>query len=292
MRLKTLNEVMEDALVTRQRLEKQVSQMILENKASVKPIEDAHNAVTLLTDAENFAVQTRRSLAILRQQKANTQKSAEIRHLAIEEGRADQIRIKEKLVSEQGDFEKNKEEHNFTRKAVSGQVRRICEDLCIIFPINPLAERVLCWTILDVYLPNSNSTDIKKPDLHDGIAAALSYVALLITVLAEHLSLSLPYPVTPHGSTSWILDPISRTLVGDLRFHPLTPIGTKDYRFDYGLYLVNEDIAALASFIGVRLAEPRHTLGNLKTILLTLSSGQGEVPERKKGKRFCFERED
>jgi len=59
------------------------------------------------------------------------------------------------------------------------------------------------------------------------------------------------------------------------RMFPLFSKGVDTYRFEYGVFLLNKNIEMLMSDRDLRALDMRHTLPNLKNLLLTLSDGEG-----------------
>ena len=171
-----------------------------------------------------------------------------------------------------------------TKSSLSGQIRRICEDLLRIYPIEPIDYKPLSFTIRGLHLPNAASPST-SPNTDSAVtAAALGAVAHVTYLLSFYLSAPLPYPPTPHGSTSTILDPISTNMQSQAaRTFPLYEKGAVTYRFEYGVFLLNSDIELLMSRQGSRMVDQRHTLPNLKYLLTVLTAGKGELPTRKKG---------
>jgi len=93
-------------------------------------------------------------------------------------------------------------------------------------------------------------------------------------LVAIYLGRILPYPVTYAASRSMIRDPIS-TMQGP-RIFPLFPTGVETYRFEYAVFLLNKDIEILMSERNLRALDMRHTLPNLKNLLLTLTNGTSD----------------
>ncbi|KAI0307499.1 hypothetical protein B0F90DRAFT_16930 [Multifurca ochricompacta] len=58
------------------------------------------------------------------------------------------------------------------------------------------------------------------------------------------------------------------------RMFPLFSKGVDTYRFEYGVFLLNKNIEMLMSDRDLRALDMRHTLPNLKNLLLTLSDGE------------------
>lgn len=158
----------------------------------------------------------------------------------------------------------------------NGQIRRICTSLMQIFPIEPIKNRALQFTIRNIYLPNSIFNDTNR----DEIAAALGYTAQLVYRLSLYLSIPLPYSIEPNQSNSYICDNISAGIAQ--RNFPLQPTGAS-FKFEYGVFLLNKDIEFLMNRSGLRAMDIRHTLPNLKYLLFVLTAGDGDLPGRKVG---------
>ncbi|KAL7422179.1 hypothetical protein Q5752_002824 [Cryptotrichosporon argae] len=161
-----------------------------------------------------------------------------------------------------------------------------------LFPIVPLAPASLLYTILGVPLPiPADAKDPAPPlapapvPLPDGstakideraVAAALGYAALVLAVLGGLGTIGaqgqggLAYPVTFAGSRSMVRDVVS-SMQGPRSF-PLYARGVERYRYEYAVFLLNKDIELLMLESNIRLLDMRHTLPNLKNLLLTLSS--------------------
>ncbi|TFK40915.1 hypothetical protein BDQ12DRAFT_720651 [Crucibulum laeve] len=152
--------------------------------------------------------------------------------------------------------------------------------LSTIFPIELYSPPDLLYTILDVPLPIPLSSTDPAPPLsltshksvtEESVATALGYVAQVLQFLAAYLGKNLVYPITCIGSRSLIKDGIS-AMVGP-RMFPLFSKGVDTYRFEYGVFLLNKDIEMLMAERDLRALDMRHTLPNLKNLLLTLSHG-------------------
>ncbi|KAF9654299.1 hypothetical protein BDM02DRAFT_3182112 [Thelephora ganbajun] len=153
--------------------------------------------------------------------------------------------------------------------------------LASIFPIELLSPPDLLYTILAVPLPIPLSAPDPGPPLsmpshkdvtEEGIATALGFAAQVLQLMATYLGEVLVYPITCVGSRSLIKDGIS-AMVGP-RMFPLFSKGVDTYRFEYGVFLLNKNIEMLMANRNLRALDMRHTLPNLKNLLLTLTSGE------------------
>ncbi|KAK7687991.1 hypothetical protein QCA50_008361 [Cerrena zonata] len=152
--------------------------------------------------------------------------------------------------------------------------------LSFIYPIDLVSPPDLLFSILDVPLPIPVAPTDPAPPLtlptrkdftEDTVATALGYAAQVVQWLAAYMGVGLTYPVTCIGSRSLIRDGIS-AMVGP-RMFPLFSKGVDTYRFEYGVFLLNKDIELLMAARDLRALDMRHTLPNLKNLLLTLSDG-------------------
>ncbi|OCB89406.1 hypothetical protein A7U60_g3382 [Sanghuangporus baumii] len=178
------------------------------------------------------------------------------------------------------------------RKRVQGLRTRIkpvqtslLSTLAFIFPIELLSPPDLLYTILGVPLPIPLQGNDPAPPLslphepavtEDNVATSLGYAALLVHLMAALLCQRLVYPITYVGSRSLVKDPIS-AMMGP-RMFPLYSKGVDTYRFEYAVFLLNKDIEMLMAERNLRALDLRHTLPNLKNLLLTLTSGEGALP--------------
>ncbi|KAI0252690.1 hypothetical protein BJV78DRAFT_331272 [Lactifluus subvellereus] len=154
--------------------------------------------------------------------------------------------------------------------------------LASLFPIDLLSASDLLFSILGVPLPIPLGATDPGPPLsllaykdvnEESVATALAYAAFVVQLLAAYLDRLLVYPITFCGSRSMIRDGIS-AMVGP-RMFPLFSRGVDTYRFEYGVFLLNKNIELLMSDRDLRALDMRHTLPNLKNLLLTLSDGEG-----------------
>uniref|UniRef100_A0AAY4AHP9 C2 domain-containing protein n=1 Tax=Denticeps clupeoides TaxID=299321 RepID=A0AAY4AHP9_9TELE len=98
------------------------------------------------------------------------------------------------------------------------------------------------------------------------LAVALGYTAHLVLMISCFLQIPLRYPVIHKGSRSSIKDTITDKLTEKEREFPLYPRGER-FQFDYGVYLLNKNIAQLRYQHGLSTPDLRQTLPNLKNFL-------------------------
>lgn len=295
MRLATLDQCVQDALSTRQKVEKQINDLLEKHRESLDIVQSVPTAQERALEVEEALRSERKRLDQLRKKREELQRNIQSREDLVRDGyqtMEDQQSLTPTLRDE---ISSTRSQLASIREDMSGQRRRICEDIQTIFPIEPIPHKPLQFSILGIPLANSESYDSSDADADD-LAAALGYVAHLVHNLALYLSTPLPYPIHPMCSTSTISDPISNitsqrsssstsssgATAG--RTYPLFVRGAVRYRFEYGAFLLNKDVELLASAAAAtRLLDLRQTLPNLKYLLLVCSAGSGDPPPRKPG---------
>ncbi|PGH03565.1 hypothetical protein GX51_03991 [Blastomyces parvus] len=276
MRLANLDDCIQDALATREKLESQINAILEKNHGAINTLSRKSQAIEKLSSVKRATASARKQLRQSKQHKEEIQRSLEARRDAMARGRASQEKTKSYLSEAQSSMSASEALLQKTTEDSMGQIRRICEDLHAIYPIEPIPEKPLAFTICSRALPNSTFEDMDK----ESIAAALGYTAHLVYLLSFYLSVPLPYPVQPYLSHSFIQDPISAGL--PQRTFPLYPVNAH-YRFEYGVFLLNKNIEYLMNRMGVRVIDVRHTLPNLKYLMYILTAGKSELPARQGG---------
>ncbi|KAM3067570.1 hypothetical protein ACMFMG_000114 [Clarireedia jacksonii] len=277
MRLSNLDESIQDALATREELASQINNILSNNPSPASSIPIAQESLTL---ANRYVSSARKVRAHSERRRTELKASLAARRAAISSGYAAQEEAQSDVDDAQVKLNTCRNLHTSTLSQIRGQRRRICEELIQIFPIEPTSHPLL-FTICGLPLPNTTFDDTSAHD-EDVISAALGHVAQLVYALQYYLSVPLPYPVTPYGSRSLINDPIS-LLQDAQRVFPLYMKSVVRFRFDYGVFLLNKNIEALAESQGLRVLDIRQTVPNLKYLLYVCSAGQEELPERKRG---------
>lgn len=285
MRLSNLDDCIQDALSTRETLTAQINKTLEENRQVLQTIDSVSQSQESLASTQRSLSTARKLLKSAETRRSDLQASLKLRRSAMISGTLSQDKAQSHLTSAQSNFSAQHSLLETTKLAISGQIRRICEDLIRIYPIEPVAHKQLLFTIGGLTLPNANSHSSPCSEADPAeTAAALSSVAHIVRLLSFYLSTPIPYPPTVHGSTSSIVDPVSTSLHSlPARTFPLYQKGAVTFRFEYGVFLLNSDIELLMSRQGLRMVDQRQTLPNLKYLLYVLTAGKGELPVRMKG---------
>ena len=284
MRLSNLDDCIQDALSTREKLASQINNLLEGRKQSSDVVSSSLQAEQSLVSTNRSLTTCRKQLTATQARRSELQASLKARRDAMTSGDTTEQRTQINLASAQTNLSSRRSLLHVTKSSISGQIRRICEDLSRIYPVEPIDHKPLSFTIRGLYLPNA-ATPSNPPNIDAAVtAAALGIVAHVTHLLSFYLLVPLPYPPTPHGSTSTIFDPISTNMQSHAaRTFPLYEKGAVIYRFEYGVFLLNSDIELLMSRQGSRMVDQRHTLPNLKYLLTVLTAGKGDLPVRKKG---------
>jgi hypothetical protein len=286
MRLSTLDDCVQDALLTRAKIEKEINEILTENKETLETVYSVAEKQQKVTDIEHAIATEKKHLAAARRKRDDLKAQLVQNKEYMRQGREGMIKGRQEITIQKEDLQKTKEVLQQTIEEAASHRRRCCETLLKIYPIEPIPNKPLHFTIRSLPLPN---TDFEGVD-EEVTAAALGYVAQVVHLLQFYLSVPLPYPIEPRGSTSLIDDTISNT--SGSRTFPLFMRGAIKYRFEFGVFLLNKNIEVLSESCGLRFMDPRQTLPNLKYLLYISTAGKGEIPARKAGGIRAFLRSD
>lgn len=276
MQLANLDDCIQDALATREKLEAQINCILEGNEESFKKVHEQSQETEQLAAVKRAITAEKKQMRQAAKKRDDLKESLRVRRESMRAGRLSQVEGQSDISEAESTIEGNHVDLKKTSDASAGQIRRICEDLLRIYPIEPVSGKALSFTICGLSLPNSTFDDMNKEE----VAAALGFTSHLVYLLSFYLSVPLPYPVHSYSSTSYIQDPISMNITQ--RTYPLHP-STVQYRFEYGVFLLNKNIEFLMTGYGLRMLDIRQTLPNLKYLLYVLTAGSGELPARKAG---------
>lgn len=276
VKLANLDDVIQDALRARAEMEANINSMLPNMPAAENALTRLATQRELLRNLRRARETEQKNIDHLAREKSELSASLESRRVVLrglpQERSYGQTNC-QKLGTES---QRAQKQLDVLGEGSGGQIRRICTSLLQVFPIEPIKNRALQFTIRNIYLPNSTFSDTNR----DEIAAALGYTAQLVYRLSLYLSVPLPYSIEPHESSSYICDNISAGIAQ--RQFPLQPTGAA-YKFEYGVFLLNKDIEFLMNRSGLRAMDIRHTLPNLKYLMFVLTAGSGDLPGRKAG---------
>ncbi|KAM3600663.1 uncharacterized protein V6R79_000384 [Siganus canaliculatus] len=168
---------------------------------------------------------------------------------------------KESLTKLQKECTAKREQFLKSNAQLTFRCRQLLSELSYIYPIDVTNQSD--YVICGVKLPNSEDFQAKE----DGsVAVALGYTAHLVLMISCFLQIPLRYPVMHKGSRSSIKDTITDRLTEKEREFPLYSRGER-FHFEYGVYLLNKNIAQLRYQHGLTTPDLQQTLPNLKNFL-------------------------
>ncbi|XP_068187437.1 UV radiation resistance-associated gene protein [Antennarius striatus] len=168
---------------------------------------------------------------------------------------------KESLTKLQKECTAKREQFLKSNAQLTFRCRQLLSELSYIYPIDVANQSD--YVICGVKLPNSEDFQAKD----DGsVAVALGYTSHLVLMISCFLQVPLRYPVMHKGSRSSIKDTITDRLTEKEREFPLYSRGER-FHFEYGVYLLNKNIAQLRYQHGLTTPDLQQTLPNLKHFL-------------------------
>ncbi|KAH6625517.1 UV radiation resistance protein and autophagy-related subunit 14-domain-containing protein [Boeremia exigua] len=279
MRLSTLDDCIQDALITRDRIADEIEGILEANRAAMSTLTRVPEAEESLHTVQAAATAEHRRVLALRRRRTDLAASLQARRDKITAGRALTALIASELPTRRALTAETTSAIHTTRAAILAQRRRLCADLAAIYPLTPLPSP-LAFTIRDLPLPPAPLDSTDPP----ATAAALGYAAHLLAALALYAAVLLPYPLTLCGSTSSIADPLALMSGAgpNMREFPLYSTGAVRFRFEYAVFLLGKNVQILTQALGVRGVGAGEVLGGLKLALL-VAGGEGAVPVRRAG---------
>lgn len=276
LKLANLDDVIQDALRTRAVLEADINQLLAQTSNTEHAISQLSAKRQRLRHTKSAKDQEQKAIENSTKAKCELESSLRARQKLMETAAAERHNGEGRRKQLGQESQSIRKQLQALDEDSSGQTRRICTSLQQIFPIDPIKNKTLQFTIRNLYLPNSTFSDTNR----DEIAAALGFTAQLVHMLSLYLSIPLPYPIELGEAMALICDEISAGIAQ--RQFPLQPSGPA-YKFEYGVFLLNKNIEFLLNRSGLRVMDIRHTLPNLKYLMFVLTAGTGELPDRKAG---------
>ncbi|KAK9450402.1 uncharacterized protein V1518DRAFT_437268 [Limtongia smithiae] len=248
--------------------ERAICDFLTANSAAFSSVVRANQEREWLRGAQSAALDRERAaLAAICMRREGARTAIELRTQELAAAQDELALARVKLAREKDAVRRARSERGArVQYEIARERQRIFADLARIYPIEPIVGRTLAFSIRGVELPNTfyDGCDDELLDI------ALGYTAHLVYFLALYLGTRLRYPVHPAGPRSFVEDPSSKE-PGTHAF-PLFRHGSFAKRFEYGVYYLNEDIEQMINSLSFSAVDIRHTLPNLKCLLLALQA--------------------
>ncbi|MCJ1478826.1 hypothetical protein MMC13_007510 [Lambiella insularis] len=285
MRLKNLDDCLQDAVATHSQMVDGIQEHLEAHKAMRSHIDQVSSSREHMRKIHAAVDTATHETDLMKQEKARIESTLKIRGKMKHQDLIVRQTAFHHLGECTDDIDRERKILQLTKTELRGQLRRLAEDISAAYSIEEVEDIPLGFTIHSLYLPNAEMLVSHAGNDHsveETIAAALGHVALALCLLAHYLNFAMPYPIGPRASTSSISDHITGNL--EKRLFPLYQTGVPRADFEYGVFLLNQNLVALMEAHKVRVVDPRTTLANLKNFLVVLASGPGEVPKRMTGR--------
>jgi hypothetical protein len=301
LRLSKLDDSVQDALALREKLAAELEQTLQDNKTALHNKSQLAETSDFLKTIDYATATLRKQLKALETKRNLKRKAIDTRRALLTRDSALQKNILSQVNADTRTLDDLSAQHARIKADIAQQRRRVTHHLSLVYPITPLPNQTLAFTIRGLHLPNSENLDTVTPE---SLAAALGHVSHVIQLLSLYLCAILPYPCRPRSSTSTILDPISiltntstngistpsknnNNETATTLAHRTFPLFSKPavrFRFEYAVFLLNKNVEILLStHFGVRVLDIRQTLPNLLYVFYCAVAGDEELPARKAG---------
>uniref|UniRef100_A0A3P8VYR4 UV radiation resistance associated gene n=1 Tax=Cynoglossus semilaevis TaxID=244447 RepID=A0A3P8VYR4_CYNSE len=262
LRLHTAQRAIKQTQVTVQKIGKEIEEKLRTTAACTERKKERECMQLRIAMLRNELQRQRKALGrevdLRQKERAQLQKKEEVfsvRHVSLKEE-------KESLTKQQKECTAKRYVEQFLKSnaQLTFRCRQLLSELSYIYPIEAnQSDYIICG----VKLPNSEDFQAKD----DGsVAVALGYTAHLVLMISCFLQIPLRYPVIHKGSRSSIKDTITDRLTEKEREFPLYQRGER-FHFEYGVYLLNKNIAQLRYQHGLTTPDLQQTLPNLKNFL-------------------------
>ncbi|XP_053297335.1 UV radiation resistance-associated gene protein [Pleuronectes platessa] len=261
LRLHTAQRAIKQTQVTVQKIGKEIEEKLRTTEACTERKKEREcmqlRIAVLRSELQRQRKALGREIDLRQKERAQLQKKEEVfgaQHEGLKEEKESLTKLQKECTAKREQFLKSNAQLTF-------RCRQLLSELSYIYPID-LANQS-DYVICGVKLPNSEDFQAKE----DGsVAVALGYTAHLVLMISCFLQIPLRYPVIHKGSRSSIKDTITDRLTEKEREFPLYPRGER-FHFEYGVYLLNKNIAQLRYQHGLTTPDLQQTLPNLKNFL-------------------------
>merc|ERR1712168_324203 len=148
--------------------------------------------------------------------------------------------------------------------------KQLINEISNIYPLEEIFEAKTerrQHSIFGFVVPNADDISTIKSADEEKVASGLGYTAHTLLMISQFLDMPLRFPIVHCGSRSRIQDHITKELLERDREFPLHSKGKEKFLFNYGVFLLNKNIAQLRHYCGLSTQDLRNTLPNLHSLL-------------------------
>ncbi|XP_028405703.1 UV radiation resistance associated protein-like [Dendronephthya gigantea] len=155
--------------------------------------------------------------------------------------------------------------------------KQLCHELTYIYPIelSQNKETVVCG----LPLPNTQSPAFNAAN-EESLSSAFGYVCHMVSMIGRYFSIPLRYPAKNKGSRSTVTDFVNDRIQQKDREFPLYVKGKEKIQFEFGVFLLNKNIAQIRLCLGLTTSDLRLTLPNVKSLFDTKFGGSSPYHSR------------
>uniref|UniRef100_A0A672YWY8 C2 domain-containing protein n=1 Tax=Sphaeramia orbicularis TaxID=375764 RepID=A0A672YWY8_9TELE len=261
LRLHTAQRAIKQTQVTVQRIGKEIEEKLRTTASCTERKKEREcmqlRIAVLRSELERQTKALGRETDLRQKERAQLQKKEEAfaaQHESLKEEKESLTKLQKECTAKREQFLKSNAQLTF-------RCRQLLSELSYIYPIDVVTKLFVITVIFFFFL---NLCPAAKDD--GSVAVALGYTAHLVLMISCFLQIPLRYPVIHKGSRSSIKDTITDRLSEKEREFPLYPRGER-FHFEYGVYLLNKNIAQLRYQHGLTTPDLQQTLPNLKNFL-------------------------
>lgn len=290
LKLQNLINCERDALNTCCGVKRRVSELLANNRSATMTTRQAQSSAEMAKSTKEKLALISTEVAYYQAAVARAQQNRSIRETIRLQVWENMTNLAEEAPALAEELRSSEQGQESIQAQMNQKMREIFNILSNTFSIEPNAGRPQELKIRGLYLPKSDRMVTDEREQEYVTAAALGLVAKVLETIADYLNVHCPYPTSINGSSCTIFDPISTTAnlpkvvaaigrnpepaANPYRVFPLTQVGTPEWRFNWGVWILNSNLEAIMARVGLKRQDPRNMMVNLRYLLSGISSGQ------------------
>ncbi|BFZ64257.1 hypothetical protein YB2330_005397 [Saitoella coloradoensis] len=272
LNLLTLDHCLVDAYASLDTLRSQIITAVHEPSHAL-PLEISERAAEL-EDLQSAVARERMKVKQMKTRVASLRTTIAQRRCTLAAAREKDAKDRSELHLTQSTLTERRQPISDIYRLISIRRADLIRGLCAIYPIAPIPNAVLSFTIRGLLLPDAESALAETlPD--EDLDTAYGHVAHFLHLLSRYLSIPLRYPLDALGSRSRIRDNTGVYNISALRWFPLHRGGANSVerdRWDYGVFLLGKDVEQVMGEVGLLVVDLRHMGANLRWLALWVQS--------------------